>query len=187
MIGKDFIKLLFYRVNEAFSTVPTWEDWFFCAGILLVYMLISLSVGWGFSFLNFQGKKSLSVVLGVLFGSLLHPAFSEELFFRVLFLPHKSENVSGLGLWGWIVLSLICFIVCHPLNAISFFPQAKEVFFDPVFLFLAGVLGGVCTVVYWYSGSVWPAVVLHWVVVVVWLLLFGGYERLYAIRGKGCD
>jgi predicted Abi (CAAX) family protease len=160
---------------------------FFCGSILGVYTLISLLMGWGFGFLNFSGKKSLRVVLAVLFGSLLHPAFFEELFFRVLFIPHRSETVSGLALWGWIFLSLSCFIVCHPLNAISFFPQAKEVFFDPVFLFLAAVLGGVCTLVYWYSGSVWPAVVLHWVVVVVWLLLLGGYERLYARTGKGCD
>ncbi|HEY9810339.1 MAG TPA: CPBP family glutamic-type intramembrane protease [Halomicronema sp.] len=187
MIGKDFFKLLIYRASEAFFTMTTWEDWVFCGAILGVYILISLPVGWGFGFLSFQPKKSLGVVLGVIFGSLLHPAFFEELFFRVLFLPHRSENVSGLGLWGWMLLSLICFIVSHPLNAIIFFPLAKEVFFDPIFLFLAGVLGVGCTVVYWYSGSVWPAVVLHWVVVVVWLLLFGGYERLYARRGKGFD
>lgn len=187
MILGDLAKVVFYRVYEAFLTVPRIEDWFVCAAILVVYTLIALPIGWRWGFLHFKVEKSMVVVLGVILGSLLRPAFSEELFFRVLFLPHKSENFSILSFWGWMLLSLICFIVYHPLNAISFFPVGKEVFFEPVFLFLAAVLGVGCTVVYWCSGSVWPAVVLHWVVVVVWLLLFGGYERLYAGSGEDCD
>ncbi|MCT7950413.1 CPBP family glutamic-type intramembrane protease [Ancylothrix sp. C2] len=182
-----FVKVIFSRLTGAFYTVPRMDDWLVCAAILGVYTLIAVPVGWRWGFLNFKVEKSLIVVLGVILGSLLQPAFSEELFFRVLFLPHKTENFSGVSLWGWMVLGLICFIVYHPLNAISFFPMGKEVFFEPVFLFLAAVLGVGCTVVYWCSGSVWPAVVLHWVVVVVWLLLFGGYERLYAGRSEGCD
>lgn len=51
--------------------------------------------------------------------------------------------------------------------------------FNLVFLLLAALLGFVCSVAYLQSGSLWTSVVIHWLAVVVWLLLLGGYKKLY--------
>ncbi|WP_293204846.1 MULTISPECIES: hypothetical protein [unclassified Microcoleus] len=48
-----------------------------------------------------------------------------------------------------------------------------------MFLLLAAVLGVACSIAYLLIGSIWPAVVIHWLGVTVWLLLLGGYRRLY--------
>ncbi len=71
------------------------------------------------------------------------------------------------------------FIVYHPLNALSFFPRGLETFFNVIFLVLAALLGIVCSIAYIQSGSLWTAVGIHWFAVVVWLLLLGGYRKLY--------
>ncbi|MEO0488081.1 MAG: hypothetical protein AAFZ49_00815, partial [Cyanobacteria bacterium J06659_2] len=94
--------------------------------------------------------------------------------------PSEGATISAFFAWG--LVSLGVFIVSHPLNAIVFFPTRRTTFFDPIFLTLAGLLGGICTLAYGLSGSLWPPVLLHWVIVVIWLLLFGGERR---IAGNG--
>ncbi|MEH2256054.1 hypothetical protein [Nostoc sp.] len=47
-----------------------------------------------------------------------------------------------------------------------------------VFLFLAGFLGVTCTVAYTLTGSLFAIVLIHWIVVVVWLIVFGGIRKL---------
>jgi predicted Abi (CAAX) family protease len=71
------------------------------------------------------------------------------------------------------------FIVYHPLNALSFFPKGLKTFFNWVFLVLAALLGIICSIAYLQSGSLWTPVVIHWLAVVIWLLLLGGYGKLY--------
>ncbi|XGV98198.1 MAG: CPBP family glutamic-type intramembrane protease [Leptolyngbya sp. BL-A-14] len=39
------------------------------------------------------------------------------------------------------------------------------------------MLGIICTLSYLKSGSLWMPVVMHWVIVVSWLLIFGGLEK----------
>jgi predicted Abi (CAAX) family protease len=70
------------------------------------------------------------------------------------------------------------FLLHHPLNALTFYQAGS-----PTFLILANLLGLACTLVYWLTGSLWPPVLIHWIVVVVWLGWLGGLERL-AQRGS---
>ena len=107
------------------------------------------------------------------------PALIEELVFRVLLLPRTTENLPIGLVWFWVGISLVLFIVYHPLNAISFFPSGRDTFFNLIFLTLAGLLGFVCSLAYLQSGSLWTPVFIHWLVVAVWLLLLGGYGKLY--------
>ena len=65
-------------------------------------------------------------------------------------------------------LSLIAFVLWHPLQVWLDLPMAQPVFLDPAFLILVAVLGALCTILTHRSGSLWPAVVLHWIVVVSW-------------------
>jgi predicted Abi (CAAX) family protease len=78
----------------------------------------------------------------------------------------------------WSSLSLSLFIIYHPLNASLFYHQAQKLFRQPIFLFLAGLLGIACTISYSLTGSLWPPVIIHWLVVIIWLSLLGGQQQL---------
>lgn len=163
----------------AFATIPDWSDGLLAVAIVLVYTAIAFAVGFRSGFLKIDVQTSKPTIFGVLVGCLFSPGISEELFFRVLMLPHPQENASGLLLWFWGCASLTLFVIYHPLNALTFYPAGRSTFMNPVFLLLAAVLGVACTVAYLQSGSLWPPVAIHWLAVTVWLLLLGGYRRLY--------
>lgn len=93
------------------------------------------------------------------------PALGEELVFRGALQPLRLNAVRAVALSG---LSLAAFIVWHPVQVWLGLPSAQGMFLDPAFLAMAGVLGLVCTVLVHRSGSLWTAVFVHWVVVVVW-------------------
>lgn len=180
LISMAAIDKLVFRVTRAFTTLPSIDNWLLCALLLAILALISLPIGFKFDFLQIDVlKASWQKLVNIIAVSLLFPAITEELFFRVLLLPHPTENVSTTTLLLWIFVSLVAFIVYHPLNAISFFPAGLKTFFNPIFLSLAALLGGACTVAYLQSGSLWVSVVIHWLVVLVWLLLLGGYRKLH--------
>ncbi len=175
------IMAIAHRLKAAISTIPDVEAWLQAAVLLLLFTVIALPIGFQFKFLQFEVlKASKRTILGIIVTAFLTPAVTEEIFFRVLFLPLKTENVSVLLLWLWGSISLAMFIVYHPLNALSFFPRGLETFFNVVFLVLATLLGIVCSVAYIQSGSLWTPVVIHWLAVVVWLLFLGGYRKLYS-------
>ncbi|WP_226591035.1 CPBP family glutamic-type intramembrane protease [Microseira wollei] len=141
--------------------------------------VISLPIGFYQGFLQVDILKASRIKVATIIGrTFFFPGVSEELFVRVLLLPHPSENASISAHWLWACISLAVFIVYHPLNALSFFPAGRPTFFNPVFLLLAALLGIVCTIAYLKSGSLWLPVAIHWLVVVVWLLLLGGYGKL---------
>ncbi|MCU0541789.1 MAG: CPBP family glutamic-type intramembrane protease [Oscillatoriaceae cyanobacterium Prado104] len=173
------LELLADRLSTAVATIPDFTDWLVAIAIALVYTAIALTVGFRSGFLKIDPQTSPPTIIAVAIACLFSPGISEEIGFRVLMLPHPNENVSGLVLWFWGCASLALFVVYHPLNALTFYPAGRPTFMNPVFLFLAAVLGAACAGAYLQSGSVWPAVAIHWLAVTVWLLLLGGYSRLY--------
>lgn len=106
------------------------------------------------------------------------PALVEELIFRLLLIPHPIETASSLHIYGTSLISLILFISYHPLNAWTFYRLGNPTFMDWRFLTLTGLLGGVCTIAYLATGSIWVAVIIHWLVVGIWLKFLGGAQRL---------
>ncbi|MEL6927869.1 MAG: CPBP family glutamic-type intramembrane protease [Cyanobacteria bacterium J06600_6] len=110
--------------------------------------------------------------------SFIAPALLEETFFRALLLPHPASNTSSTNYLLWSLISLLLFIVYHPLNAMTAFPQGKPTFFDARFLILATALGIACTTTYWQTGSIWLPIIIHWLTVVLWLSCFGGLDKL---------
>ncbi|MEM9164513.1 MAG: CPBP family glutamic-type intramembrane protease [Cyanobacteria bacterium P01_F01_bin.4] len=97
--------------------------------------------------------------------------------FRALLIP-RPDAASSQSLGSWAIASLVIFIGFHPLNARFLMTERRETFYNPIFLTLAGLLGVVCTLSYLQSASLWPPVVLHWLMVIIWLLSLGGYGRL---------
>lgn len=55
-----------------------------------------------------------------------------------------------------------------------------QVMRDPRFLVMAAALGAACSSVYYISGGSLPGVLLvHWLPVVCWMTLLGGYAQVY--------
>jgi predicted Abi (CAAX) family protease len=175
------VQLLIQRLAVAVQTVPTLAAWKYAAMLLLIFALVALPPGFASKFFQLNFSELTWKQTGeVLATSFLFPALSEELFFRVVLLPHPVEKVGTIAKWFAIVTSLLIFVIYHPANAYSFFPAGRKVFVQPVFLSLAALLGLICTLAYFHSGSLWTPVFLHWIVVAVWLLLLGGYQKLHA-------
>lgn len=160
--------------------VPQAKDWLIAIITLLIYAAIAIPLGFWLKFLS-PSKPSSFLLIAL--RCLITPALVEELFFRVLLLPHPTEVINW-GRWViWAILSLLLFIVYHPVNAKTFFRQGFPTFFHPVFLGLAALLGVACTLVYALTSSLWTIVFVHWVVVVVWLAFLGGSLRLEPQEG----
>ncbi|MEH2254389.1 CPBP family glutamic-type intramembrane protease [Nostoc sp.] len=159
--------------------IPTRQDWLVVVLLLIIYSIIALPYGWKFGFLQirFWSENWIYTCL-IILRCLFTPAINEELFFRVLLLPHPSEITNWLQWSLWAIGGLILFVLYHPLNAKTFFKAGIPTFFNQVFLTLTLWLGIICTVAYTLTGSLWVIVLIHWVVVVVWLIVFGGITKL---------
>lgn len=91
--------------------------------------------------------------------------------FRGPFIPSRSETRRP---WAAIALVTLVFTGWHAIEASTFLPRAAPIFLRPDFLACAAILGLGAAVIRWRTGSLWPAVALHWLVVVVWQTWLGG-------------
>lgn len=159
--------------------IPTFQDWLVFVAMLVTYSVIALYYGFKFNFLQIQIWSATWIDKCLLIlRCLFIPAIVEELFFRVFLLPHPIE-VTNYFHWAlWAFLSLSLFILYHPLNAKTFFKAGFPTFYHPVFLSLAALLGITCTIAYALTGSLGVVVLIHWIVVVVWLIILGGIAKL---------
>jgi len=66
------------------------------------------------------------------------------------------------------------FVAWHPVQALGFGPPWAAMFLEPAFLVAVSVLGILLAKLYLDTGSLWPPVVAHWLVVLIWKLVFGG-------------
>lgn len=173
------LKLTLHRLRQAATTRPQPRDWRLAAGLTLILGMVTLPVGLRSGFLSpVVADVSWGGGLRLVARVLVVPALLEEGFWRVLLLPHPTEMISDRKRWQIGLPMLGLFVLMHPLNAITVYPAAFATFTNPVFLLSAALLGLVCTVVYWQSGSWWLIAVIHWLVVTLWLLFLGGYSTL---------
>jgi predicted Abi (CAAX) family protease len=103
--------------------------------------------------------------LTVSLSAFLFPALTEELAFRGWLRPGQHVAAG---------LSLAAFVAWHPLQALAGSPFAHPDFLDPAFLVLVALLGAACTASRLRSGSIWPAAIIHWGIIVLWQALFAG-------------
>jgi predicted Abi (CAAX) family protease len=159
--------------------IPRFQDWLAVVLLLVIYSAIAIPIGFKFKFLQIQIWSANWIDKSFLIlRCLFMPAILEELVFRVFLLPHPTEIINW---FNWVLsglVSLLLFIAYHPLNAMTFFKKGLPTFFNLVFLGLAALLGLICTVAYAVTGSLWAIVLIHWAVVVVWLIVFGGIGKL---------
>jgi predicted Abi (CAAX) family protease len=176
----ELVFLVQSRLVNSFSTLPSSDDWAWTAILLLMFSLIFVPLGFKLNFLKAEIPDiSWKIMFRLTLITLFLPATAEELFFRILILPHKTEQASLSYQWISGSISLILFVIYHPLNATFFMRSARTTFSSFAFLTSAVFLAVVCTLAYLKSGSIYPPVILHWIFVVSWLLLFGGYQKLH--------
>ncbi|MGE5244122.1 MAG: type II CAAX prenyl endopeptidase Rce1 family protein [Betaproteobacteria bacterium] len=182
MTARQAIVARLYDVREAILTLPARDSWRRCAWVYLAFAACAAPAAWA-SGLAYPARAALTPGgAAILAGTLaLHPAFSEEVIFRALLLPRRPDRVPRGRLCLVAAIALLLYVAAHPINAILFRPAALPVFSAPPYLAVAALLGAACTAAYLISGSIWPAVLLHWTTVVLWMLLFGGW----ALVGSG--
>lgn len=149
--------------------------------VLLLYAPLALGLGWRSGFLSRRWRwPPLPRLLRRALALALMPAFGEELLFRGLLLPHPLEGVSTPAMAAWIGLSTVLFVAYHPLAARLWYQQGRGVFEDRRFLLQSALLSLACSLAYVLSGSLWWAVLLHGMAVLLWLEALGGQRRLEA-------
>jgi len=144
-----------------------------------LYAAVALAQGLGSGFLEphhpWPGPRRLVSAAAAL---LPMPALGEELLFRGALLPHPGEGTPWPQLLAWSALGIGLFVLYHPLAGRLWYRRAERVFHDPRFLLQTALLGVATTALYQVSGSLWPAVLLHAVAVLVWLERLGGRQHL---------
>jgi predicted Abi (CAAX) family protease len=161
---------IFRRIISAFVTVPRAKDWLQAVKLILAFAVLYLPIGVTSGFLKIEVQTSWQTITSVIAGTFLMPTLLEELSFRVLLLPHPTE-LSTSKRWVSSLLSWLGFMAYH------LHPFTPLFFREPAFLVGAGAIGIICTISYLESGSVWISATIHWLIVAVWLLLFGGLEK----------
>jgi uncharacterized protein len=98
------------------------------------------------------------------------PALGEEAAFRGLLVPDRPETSRPAVA---IAAATALFAAWHVVETL-FLHHAAPLFLRGDFLACAAILGAGCAVIRWRTGSLWPAIALHWLVVVVWQTWLGG-------------
>ncbi|MDZ7704196.1 MAG: CPBP family glutamic-type intramembrane protease [Trueperaceae bacterium] len=167
------------RLHRAFTTWPSWRGWRDVALITLVFAALAVPIGLSGGLLTVRNADvSVWGALAVVGRTLFTPSLFEETVFRVMLFPHPAEDRSRRHRLVVFAVALGIFVVWHVINAWLITPAARPVFYDPIFLIDAGLLGAACLLAYWRTGSVWAPVAVHWVAVVGWQLGLGGIALL---------
>jgi predicted Abi (CAAX) family protease len=149
----------------AIGARPALRDWLEAALLFSIFLTLASYVGLG----NGLFKIALTdawlefAIIAVI--AVFIPALGEELIFRVG-LPALFQNTLP-SLFSQL-LALLLFVIWHPIQYGLGLPMGQSLFIEPAFLIIVTALGLVCTISYRRSGSVWPAIAMHWGIVVLW-------------------
>ena len=164
---------LFVASANRLSTWPTLTQWGKC---LILYGLFGVSVyGLNSAFepkmlhmhaSNLQTNLAFWLTAPLYF---LVPSLSEEVIFRNLLQPTSWRF--ALKPVAFSALSLVLFVLWHPAQVWIGSPTGQAIFLEPSFLITVALLGLSCTYLTHATRSLWPAVCLHGLTVVVWKAL----------------
>jgi predicted Abi (CAAX) family protease len=169
-----------HRLALAFRTLPNPTQWALAGALLLLFALLACPLGFKTGFLKIEAIRSWRALAALLLVTLVSPAILEETIYRVALLPHPSERMPAGPLLAWLALSLLLFVPSHLVSLPRRSSARAATFRQPLFLSLAALLGLVCAAAYLQSGSIWPPVVIHWIIVFAWLGFLGGYRHLFS-------
>jgi predicted Abi (CAAX) family protease len=144
---------------------PGWRRVLFELAWALPLLLIVAHAG-GLARLQSPPDASMAAMLAATL--FVMPALLEELLFRGLIIPQQGPKSK------WIALSVILFVLWHPLQVVTFGPPWAGSFLNPWFLAVVAILGLALARMYAATRSLWPSIVTHWIVVFAWKTVFGG-------------
>lgn len=147
----------------ALKTLPLRRDVMEALGLVLLFCLVASLLGT--HLIDLSRVPTAAEMVKVSAVAFVVPALVEEVVFR-------GWVIRRFRMWDAIA-SVTLYVLWHPLEALTFLPEARAVFFDPVFLLLVALLGVLCAIAYFRSRSIWPSVIIHWLVVVAWKGLGG--------------
>jgi predicted Abi (CAAX) family protease len=152
------------------ATLPDARGWWFslAAGVTTLAAVGVVGFSSGLYVLHPANLNGLPIRLLTV---LIAPAFGEEVVFRGLLIPSRAETARPT--FRIVVVTLI-FIAWHLVEAKLILPGAATLFERSDFLACAGLVGLGCAVIRWRTGSLWPAVALHWLMVTIWQTWLGG-------------
>jgi uncharacterized protein (DUF2235 family)/membrane protease YdiL (CAAX protease family) len=166
------------RVKRLFTTWPTARDWRSFA-VEAGWLAIVLAVlGGSGGFVRWWPELGPQLLWPALI-AFLYPALAGEALFRGFLLKPPSDGASGLGpavlsallfaLWGPSVA-----VICEAVHEGPCLIPWIGLPWNPWFLACAFALGLACARLVLSTRSIWPAVALHWLVVMTWAALFAG-------------
>jgi membrane protease YdiL (CAAX protease family) len=166
------------RLRRLVSTWPGGKGWA-QLGKEVAWLVPALVLfAWLGGFLDWHPQLTPQLALVALIAFFV-PSLAEEAVFRGLLLKPPSDGASGLGP---AALSALLFALWHPLQVLvcqwTLVGRCPLPWgwlgFCPWFLLACFALGLACARLTLRTRSIWPAVVLHWLVVVAWAALFAG-------------
>lgn len=163
------------RLKRLFTTGPLGAGWSALAKAAWPVLLVGL-FAWLGGFLHWRpdfgpGLLWLALVAFVV------PALLEETLFRGVLLKPPADGASGLGP---AALSAVLFAFWHPFQIWLYgraglpMPEWAGLAWNWWFLASCAALGFACARLVLATRSIWPAILLHWLVIVAWKALFGG-------------
>ena len=151
---------IFADATKAVRTWPGPGHWGQSLLLFAIFALIAAYLGQHESLFKFSVTPDAGRLLVLAAVAFVVPALAEETVFRVI-LAGRTGRVRA-------VIALAAFVLWHPVQVWLGLPMAQPVFLEPAFLVMAALLGVVCILAYRRSGSIWPAVMIHWLTVVAW-------------------
>jgi predicted Abi (CAAX) family protease len=158
------------RIEAALRTWPDRAGCNFTLGAALPGLALIGVIAWVGGLAHFHPVPLGMVWLRTALLVIVIPSLAEELVFRGLLVPRPDQDFPA-----WRAIATIAlFVGWHPFQALTFGPPWSALFLAPPFLGAVVVLGVTLTAIYRKTGSVWPCVAVHWVLVASWKLLFSG-------------
>lgn len=152
--------------------MTTWPDragWWFCFQISAASLALIAAIGFSTGYYRL-GVVNLDGMPLRLLSVIVVPALGEEAVFRGLLLPDAAETRRPML---WLIGSTLVYSAWHVVEALTFMPKAAPIFTRPDFLAITFVLGLACALMRRRTGSLWPAVALHWLLVTLWQTFLG--------------
>ena len=157
------------RFWRAVASLPDAGGWLFSLGVGGLVLAAMSVVGFSGGLYRFAPASLAGLPLRLVIVFFV-PALSEEAVFRACLVPDRSETPRP---FAPIAVTTATFTGWHVVETL-FLRRAAPIFLRADFLACAAILGAGCAVIRWRTASLWPAVALHWLVVVVWQTWLGG-------------
>jgi predicted Abi (CAAX) family protease len=165
-------ELYVQRLVSAWRCVPTRRQWLEVGLIALVFAVTAGPLALASGIIGTSAVLSPEAMMLLVPRLLVAPALFEEALFRVLPNPHPNEAAARSARWGRALASLTGYVLVHPVVGLLF-PSVRTLFTSVPFLLTTALLGAACLAGYLRTGSLWPPVAIHWLVVIAWLGLGG--------------